>query len=442
MATETDLHQNGWSSLEIASKDQSPKAESISELRDHGSISFGRFAPESLSWERRSVFSHNRCQEELESFKEPGFVAQKKAYFEEYYGRIRAMKATQAEQQETTKLGLFRNAKSYVAQVENVQDSAFSKEEKKSTFIREIQASESDASAKCDSSLDGSAEKQDAATKENLSDQSSNSEKDSTTDADVESLCATEPDQLLHAPFTTNSESSPPESLVSNSVKHVTNQPKAQENVGSARERKKMGSGSSKDGVKSSEITKSSPDSKITAKAKSSLVFGKNSTHKTGNGNNSIHVSSPGQLTESCSGSTVRRTSLARNRLVTSSPIGRISQQYTNSSGRDFGDKNKFRRSPPGYRQTTQCSSKEIVSGGLEHKGTHNRFRNLQAHRSDDIERKQKEGEGKSSITIGRGSKSVATTPSSSRKNLKVVQKTQDAKLAMTKPGQLFLSAH
>lgn len=116
-----------------------------------------------------------------------------------------------------------------------------------------------------------------------------------------------------------------------------------------------MGSGSSKDGVKSSEITKSSPDSKITAKAKSSLVLGKNSTHKTGNGNNS-----PGQLTEACSGSTVRRTSLARNRLVTSSPIGRISQQYTNSSGRDFGDKNKFRRSPPGYRQTTQVETIQI----------------------------------------------------------------------------------
>lgn len=133
-----------------------------------------------------------------------------------------------------------------------------------------------------------------------------------------------------------------------------------QENVGSACERTKMGSGSSKDGVKSSEITKSSPDSKITTKAKSSLVLGKNSTHKTGNGNNSIHVSSPGQLTESCSGSTVRRTSLARKRFVTSSPIGRINQQYTNSSGRDFGDENNFRRSPPGYRQTTQVETIQI----------------------------------------------------------------------------------
>lgn len=68
-------------------------------MLDHGSISFGRFAYESLSWERRSVFTHNKCQEELEKFKSPGLVAKKKAYFEEYYKRIRAMKALQENQQ-------------------------------------------------------------------------------------------------------------------------------------------------------------------------------------------------------------------------------------------------------------------------------------------------------------------------------------------------------
>lgn len=64
-------------------------------MLDHGSISFGRFALEPLSWEKRSVFTHNRYQEELEKLNAPGLVAQKKAYFEEYYKRIRAKKALQ-----------------------------------------------------------------------------------------------------------------------------------------------------------------------------------------------------------------------------------------------------------------------------------------------------------------------------------------------------------
>lgn len=71
---------------------------SRSELLDHGSISFGRFAVETLSWEKWSVFTHNRCKEELEKFKAPGLVAQKKAYFEEYYRKIRALKALQSKE--------------------------------------------------------------------------------------------------------------------------------------------------------------------------------------------------------------------------------------------------------------------------------------------------------------------------------------------------------
>lgn len=67
-------------------------------MMDHGSISFGRFAFESLSWEKRSVFTHNERLEELENFKSPGLVAKKKAYFEEYYKKIRALKATQNQQ--------------------------------------------------------------------------------------------------------------------------------------------------------------------------------------------------------------------------------------------------------------------------------------------------------------------------------------------------------
>lgn len=49
------------------------------------SISFGRFEKESLSWERRSSFSHNRYLEEVEKFSKPGSVNEKKAYFEAHF---------------------------------------------------------------------------------------------------------------------------------------------------------------------------------------------------------------------------------------------------------------------------------------------------------------------------------------------------------------------
>lgn len=50
-----------------------------------GSISFGRFATESLSWEKRSSFSHNRYLEEVEKYSRPGSVIEKKAYFEAHF---------------------------------------------------------------------------------------------------------------------------------------------------------------------------------------------------------------------------------------------------------------------------------------------------------------------------------------------------------------------
>ncbi|KAL9229272.1 hypothetical protein vseg_004757 [Gypsophila vaccaria] len=49
------------------------------------SISFGRFELESLSWERRSSFSHNRYLEEVEKYAKPGSVTEKKAYFEAHF---------------------------------------------------------------------------------------------------------------------------------------------------------------------------------------------------------------------------------------------------------------------------------------------------------------------------------------------------------------------
>ncbi|KAJ0095563.1 hypothetical protein Patl1_15301 [Pistacia atlantica] len=52
-----------------------------------GSISFGRFENEPLSWERRSSFSHNRYLEEVEKCSKPGSVIEKKAYFEAHFKR-------------------------------------------------------------------------------------------------------------------------------------------------------------------------------------------------------------------------------------------------------------------------------------------------------------------------------------------------------------------
>lgn len=50
-----------------------------------GSVSFGRFETESLSWERRSSFSHNKYLEEVEKCSKPGSVIEKKAYFEAHF---------------------------------------------------------------------------------------------------------------------------------------------------------------------------------------------------------------------------------------------------------------------------------------------------------------------------------------------------------------------
>ncbi|KAL1218284.1 Protein WVD2-like 7 [Cardamine amara subsp. amara] len=50
-----------------------------------GSVSFGRFEKESLSWEKRSSFSRNRYLEEAEKFSKPGSVTQMRAHFEAHF---------------------------------------------------------------------------------------------------------------------------------------------------------------------------------------------------------------------------------------------------------------------------------------------------------------------------------------------------------------------
>ncbi|GFY96368.1 hypothetical protein Acr_11g0006740 [Actinidia rufa] len=67
-----------------------------------GSISFGRFKAESLSWERRSSFSHNRYLEEVEKYSKPGSVTEKKAYFEAHFRRKALMSQSSPECQSGT----------------------------------------------------------------------------------------------------------------------------------------------------------------------------------------------------------------------------------------------------------------------------------------------------------------------------------------------------
>ncbi|KAJ7954222.1 protein WVD2-like 7 isoform X1 [Quillaja saponaria] len=62
-----------------------------------GSISFGRFENESLSWERRSSFSHNRYLEEVEKCLKPGSVIEKKAFLEAHFKKKGLLRNTSSE---------------------------------------------------------------------------------------------------------------------------------------------------------------------------------------------------------------------------------------------------------------------------------------------------------------------------------------------------------
>ncbi|GJS33573.1 WVD2-like protein 7, partial [Tanacetum coccineum] len=79
------------------------------DLLHSGSISFGRFESESLSWERRSIFSHNRYLEEVEKYSKPGSVTEKKAYFEAEFRRKALLRQQSAECQNEGELPINRN---------------------------------------------------------------------------------------------------------------------------------------------------------------------------------------------------------------------------------------------------------------------------------------------------------------------------------------------
>ncbi|KAL1199923.1 Protein WVD2-like 7 [Cardamine amara subsp. amara] len=68
------------------------------------SVSFGRFANETLAWEKWSAFTQNRYLEEVERFTKPGSVAEKKAFFEAHFKNRAAGKVTQTKKIEEVKV--------------------------------------------------------------------------------------------------------------------------------------------------------------------------------------------------------------------------------------------------------------------------------------------------------------------------------------------------
>uniref|UniRef100_A0A0V0IUF6 Putative micronuclear linker histone polyprotein-like n=1 Tax=Solanum chacoense TaxID=4108 RepID=A0A0V0IUF6_SOLCH len=74
-----------------------------------GSISFGRFENESLCWERRSSFTHNRYLEEVEKYSKPGSVTEKKAYFEARLRKKALLRQSSSEWQNGTESQVSEN---------------------------------------------------------------------------------------------------------------------------------------------------------------------------------------------------------------------------------------------------------------------------------------------------------------------------------------------
>ncbi|KAK5772076.1 hypothetical protein PVK06_048341 [Gossypium arboreum] len=93
MATpEIEIHHRFFRNSIYSSFPNSSRSE-ISAILSHGSISFGRYADDSIAWGKRSVFTYNRYEEELQKFQALGFIAQKTAYFNEFYKRVGVVEA-------------------------------------------------------------------------------------------------------------------------------------------------------------------------------------------------------------------------------------------------------------------------------------------------------------------------------------------------------------
>ncbi|CAL2235928.1 unnamed protein product [Prunus armeniaca] len=338
MATYTEFHQP-----DIASDRQHSQDVSISQILDHGSISFGRFAVESLAWEKWSVFRHNRCQEELEMYKSNGLVAQKKAYFEDYYKRVRGRKALQVQHQETTQPDPCPDVRINTTQLEYENCHDLSKQE----------TCGNDTVANSDLSLGTIVDKPRQAKQQPLNDCNDNTDKVIMADEANNTLSNVEPEEaridasLSPTPsITSSSRAAQHDSLVSDPVKNDADKPKkhtppvlkAKVNAALPRNKSKLDCRITKDAVKSLEKSKPCP-LHVTSKRDNHFLPCKCNTRGAASENNSNHVSSRKKLTEVCSSATVPHPSSTRVRLVPSYPSGRSDPKKANSYNKKLADR-------------------------------------------------------------------------------------------------------
>ncbi|KAI5355927.1 hypothetical protein L3X38_008822 [Prunus dulcis] len=458
MATYTEFHQP-----DIASDRQHSQDVSISQILDHGSISFGRFAVESLAWEKWSVFRHNRCQEELEMYKSNGLVAQKKAYFEDYYKRVRGLKALEVQHQETTQPDPCPDVKINTMQLvyENCHD------------LSKQKTCGNDTVANSDSSLGTIVDKPRQAKQQPLNDCNDNTDKVIMADEANNTLSNVEPEQaridasLSSTPsVTSSSRAAQHDSLVSDADKPKKHAPpvlKAKVNAALPRNKSKLDCRITKDSVMSLEKSKPRP-LHITSKRDNHLLPSKCNTRGAASKNNSNHVSSRKKLTEVCSSATVPHPSSTRSRLVPSYPSGRSDPEKANSNEKKLVD--RLPTNLPVHARSVQNTSNEksIACGfknmavekrsciGVSRKPTdlgnqqmrrkvgqsenqrpksmftNNPARVNSERKNYGKERKEKEGKEENNAANRRYPKPTSTATSSVHKNVKVVHKIAELK--------------
>ncbi|KAG5224587.1 protein WVD [Salix suchowensis] len=397
MATEADnlhhhRHQNygdKWSCLELSPATEESQDVSISQIMDCDSISFGRYASDTLAWEKYSAFSHNRCQEELEKFKAPGLVAQKKAYFEEYYKKIRVMKGLQAEQ-ETTQTDPNQNGQeipaqehngvgseaskeeikpSNTCQEESVADVHGSKEENKHSNDYKIQVLDSHTTDIVSPSTGGinDGEEEDSYFDGNSGRARKDDEKRLCLSARITKHSMEGGSSSCVPSVKSSSKTTQNESGVSNEVKHGGSQLKkqgssarAKGNVSSAANRTKLDCRISKDVVKRSQKPNPSVCREIKRKEDVILASGKRITSKTSSNIKSDRVQSRRQLSEVQSSATVLRASLKTDKMVSLSSNIRGSLRKTSSTPKSLAD--RVPAAPSVLTRSAQRGSKEITN--------------------------------------------------------------------------------
>ncbi|XP_041004359.1 uncharacterized protein LOC121249677 isoform X2 [Juglans microcarpa x Juglans regia] len=251
----------------------------------------------------------------------PGFVAQKKAYFEEYYGRVRAMTALQVKQQQTT----HPDSKSSTTQEENAVDADLMKGEKMPTNVSKMQKLGNEAAANLNSSEGGIVEGLKEINQEELSCHVEDSDKASMTGGTSKSLSTIEPEDSVKGAYSSSvnksSGTAKHDYPVHDTAKHDANKKNKQAPIQKATDSSggnetHLDCKITKGAVKPSEKLKPSLHHDITSKRDDGLVSRKG-TPQHAKVNN--YVSSHKQRAEVRSIATVLHNSLAREMSVKSS---------------------------------------------------------------------------------------------------------------------------